>query len=102
MITTFKCKLNTTEINECWSGTITQITNYGSHHEILIDSRSSIKVIVGATECGNFACIPDFGVGCHLASFKDIFWNEEQLCKTLGTIDGITVSKALYTIADFL
>lgn len=102
MITSFKCKLSIDEINESWTGVIKQIINYGSHYEVLIDSRSSIKVIVGATECGNFACMPDFGVGCHLASFKDTFWNEEQLCKTLGTVDGITVSRALYAIADRL
>lgn len=102
MITTFSCKLDTDEGTESWTGTITKIINHGSHYEIKIESRSGINVIVGTTDGGNFACIPDWGAGCHLSSFKDSFWNEERLNKILGPIDGITVAKALYAIADYL
>lgn len=102
MVTTFICKLSTDERSESWTGTIKEIINHGSHYEIVIDSRSSIKVIVGTTEYGNFACIPDWGAGCYLANYKDTFWNEERLSKALGAVDGITVAKALYAIADYL
>jgi hypothetical protein len=102
MKTIFNCKLETDNGEECWTGTVTKIINHGSHYEIKIESRSSMNVIIGSTEQGNFACVPDWAAGCHLSNFKDNFWNKERLCRILGNIDGITVADALYTIADYL
>jgi len=39
--------------------------------------------------------MPDFDVGCHLASLNDVLWNTERLTKVLGTVDGVTVAYAL-------
>jgi len=39
--------------------------------------------------------MPDFGAGCHLAEFDDIFYNSEKLCHVLGKVDGVTVANAI-------
>ena len=100
MNTVFECKWKTQSRYERWPATITYMKNYGSHYEFMIISRSSIRVIIGRSTSGNFACIPDFDVGCHLSDLDDIFWNKEKLTKALGKVDGITVAYALQAIAD--
>lgn len=42
--------------------------------------------------------MPDFGAGCHLIVFDNIFFNTEKLYHVLGKVDGITVAN---TIAGF-
>jgi hypothetical protein len=56
-------------------------------------------LIFGETSRGKFACIPDFGVGCHLVDLSNQFWNEEKLINILGKIDGATVAAALNHLA---
>ncbi len=96
----FSCEAKFGRRTERWLGTIVGFNKYGSHYEIRIDSRSSITVVFGKTALGGFACMPDFGAGCHLADLKDHFWNTEQLTRVLGKVDGITVSSALCALAD--
>lgn len=82
--------------NESWSGRIAGICSYGSHYEIFIESRSGIRVIVGKTCSGFFACLPDFQAGCHLSALDDIFYNRERLSKAMkNVIDAATVASAL-------
>jgi hypothetical protein len=85
---------------EEWEGSISKIIGYGSHYEIMIQSRSSIMVLFGTTSRGGFASMPDFGAGCHLINLKDKFWNTEKLVEVLGRVDGITVATALYSLAE--
>ena len=89
----FKCNYD----HQKWSGKIIKEHNYGSHFEIRIESRSGITVLFGQTSMGNFACIPDFGVGCHLAEFDNEFYNTEKLINVINPVDGITVAKGLKT-----
>lgn len=96
----FECVRKSGKRTEHWKGNITVLKNYGSHYEIRIESRSGILVLLGKTSYGGFACMPDFGAGCHLVDLKDKFWNTEKLTKALGNIDGITVASALYALAD--
>lgn len=96
MINTFVCK----DGKKSWAGTVTQLKNYGSHYEFNILSRSSIRVILGESSSGHFACMPDFNAGCHLARLNDVFWNKERLTSALGKIDGITVAYALCFLAE--
>lgn len=96
----FQCVNQTKKGKETWTGSITSIINYGSHYEITINSRSGILVLLGKTSMGNFACMPDFGAGCHLGTLDDKFYSTEKLSNVLGKIDGITVASALYSIAD--
>jgi hypothetical protein len=94
----FKCADNL--FNESWNGKISNHIKHGNYYEIMIDSRSSIMVLFGKTSRGGFACMPDFGVGCHLITLNDRFWNAEKLVEVLGRTDGITVESALYKFAD--
>ena len=96
----FECVNITKKGKETWTGTINSFINYGSHYEINIVSRSSILVLLGKTSQGSFACMPDFGAGCHLANLKDEFYSTEKLTSVMGKIDGITVASALAAIAD--
>ena len=96
----FQCVNQTEEGNETWMGKIESMISYGSHYEIRIESRSGILVLLGKTSLGNFACMPDFDAGCHLAKLDDKFYITEKLCRVLGKVDGITVASALFAIAD--
>lgn len=87
----FKCTHNKTS----WTGKINALKNYGSHYEMKIESRSGITVVFGKTSLGNFACIPDFKAGCHLAELNNEFYNSEKLISTMKTVDAITVAKSL-------
>ena len=88
---TFLCKHE----KNTWGGYISAFKNYGTHCEFKIQSRSGIMVIFGRTSQGYFACMPDFGVGCHLSELNDVFWNTERLAAVLGIVDGVTVAQAL-------
>ena len=95
----FECRRIINGKKECWSGSITTFTKYKSHYEIRIESRSGIMVVFGETSRGKFACMPDFGTGCHLVDLNNRFWNTEKLTEVLGEVDGITVSEALYVLS---
>jgi hypothetical protein len=88
---TFICKHK----KRTWNGNISKIKNYGTHYEINIQSRSGITVLFGKASSGYFACIPDYGAGCHLANLNDICWNTDRLTAVIGIVDGITVANAL-------
>ena len=96
----FECTRKSGRRTESWKGSIAGLKSHGSHYEIKIESRSGITVLFGKTSSGGFACMPDFGAGCHLVSLHDKFWNCEKLTEVLGQVDGITVANALYALAD--
>jgi len=88
---------------ESWSGKVAQIYSYGSHYEIFLQSRSSIRLLVGKTCSGFFACIPDFQAGCHLSSLNDLFYNQEKLLFAMDNdIDASTVAFALKHLSGIL
>ena len=96
----FVCHNKIKNRSESWKGRVTSLNSSNGSYELRIESRSSIHVIVGKIKQGGFACMPDFGAGCHLINLRDIFWNREKLVKVLGKVDGITVAAALYAVAD--
>lgn len=96
----FECVHKKKSGNEKWICEITKFKNYGSHYEIVIESSSRIHVLFGKTALGGFACMPDFGVGCHMIELENESWNTEQLVGVLGKIDGITVATALKELSD--
>lgn len=98
----FQCINRTKTRKETWKGRIISMINWGSHIELRIDSRSSILVFIGKTTQGNFACIPDYSAGCHLADLHDVFYSTEKLTSVMNKVDGITVAYALAAIADKL
>jgi hypothetical protein len=96
----FECSRENGKKIERWEGNIAGLKMYERHYEIRVEARSGITVVFGMTTNGGFACMPDFGAGCHLAGLKDKFWNMEQLTRVLGVVDGVTVASALYSLAD--
>lgn len=48
---------------------------------------SSFHVLLGSHLGGNFICIPNWEIGCELASYTDTFWNLEKLNKHINPID---------------
>ncbi|MCM1090575.1 MAG: hypothetical protein NC092_04530 [Butyrivibrio sp.] len=54
-----------------------------THHIGVNHDGNCYSVIFGRYENGGFCSIPNWGVGCELASFDDVFWNMESLNKTL-------------------
>jgi hypothetical protein len=89
--------------NDVWSGTVDQIIDFGSHYEVFILSRSSLRVLIGKSSSGLFACLPDFSAGCHLSILKDTFYNSERLIRALdNVVDGKTVACALKALESVL
>lgn len=86
-----------------WDGFIRRIICYGSHYEVLISSRSSLRVILGKSSLGLFACVPDYPSGCNLSTLTDLRYNKEKLILSMGNpVDATTVACALQSLADVL
>ena len=98
----FECTMKKGKKIENWPGMITKLTKFGSHYELMIESRSGFIVVIGKTNYGNFACIPDYDVGCHISSLKDLFWNSERLRAIMNKADALTVAYALQAVAEHI
>jgi hypothetical protein len=98
----FQCILKKGKKTEKWKGRVEIVQYYGGHYELSILSRSSIRLLIGETSLGNFACIPDWNAGCYLSGYKDIFWNKERLTECLGLVDGVTAAYAISAFADMI
>jgi len=102
MLIKFECTMKMDKRIENWSGMITKLTKFGSHYELKIESRSGFIVVIGKTSYGNFACIPDYDVGCHLSTLNDLLWNSECLRAIMNKVDAITVAHALQAVAEHI
>ncbi len=91
----FQCRLRTNNSDQSWLGRIRSLRDYGSHREIELSSRSALTLIVGAYTHGHFLSVPEYGVGCGLAQYDDVFWNQEQLSRWLSVVDAVTIAEAL-------
>lgn len=98
----FECTMKIGKRIEHWPGMVTNLTKFGSHYELKIESRSGFIVVIGKTNQGNFACIPDYDVGCHLSTLKDLFWNSERLRAVMNKVDAITVAQAIQAVAEHI
>ena len=88
---------------EDWEGIVTSIQSYGSHYEIFIESRSSIRVLLGTGTSGLFACIPDRQAGCWLSGLEDVRYNGEKLSAAIkNVVDGITVAHAFQALSHII
>jgi hypothetical protein len=94
----FHCEGKVGKAQECWDGRVTSFTNYGSHCEFHIESRSAFSVIVGTCSGGNFISIPAFNVGSSLVTYDNYLWNHERLSKLFNKVDAATVAEALRTL----
>lgn len=79
-----------------WECTVELIDQHDAFYEAIIEGKgSSFHVIVGPQINGNFLCIPNWQIGCELASLSDVFWNSEQISQHLNQIDTKTVALGL-------
>lgn len=62
-----------------YKGAATEVHHIGISH-----NGNYYSVIFGKYVNGGFCCIPNWGIGCELASFKDIFWNTESIGRALN------------------
>lgn len=89
--------------DQIWKGEIRNLRRTGTIIEAEVKGRgSSLHVIVGEYEYGRYLCIPSWKVGSELAGLTDVFWNQEQLERQIGTVDAITVAEALNVISNEL
>lgn len=56
---------------------------------------SSFDVILGYSSSGNYLCIPEIDVGCALALWSDIFWNQKRLSGLMTESDAATIAHAI-------
>lgn len=100
----FRCSYHWDEDErDDWDGFIKGITSFGNHYEVFITSRSSIRVLIGKTTSGLFACLPDYQAGCYLSTLDDTFYNSERLIYAMeNPVDGTTVACALKALAKVL
>ena len=86
-----------------------QIHPYNLSHEpyeATVTARGSSYHILFGHQCnGMFLCIPNWKVGCELATLSDVFWNlnsiahnEEKLCYE----DATAIAYALKVLAEYI
>ena len=65
-------------------------------YEINISTNgSSFHILLGSHQGGNFICIPNWEIGCELASYSDIFWNSEKLSKHINPVDAESIANSI-------
>ena len=74
-----KCSTNLNDKKETWKANLKSIIDYGNYY----------------TDDYNWVALPIQEVSCSLASFDDIFWNEERLSSLIGVIDATTIATAI-------
>lgn len=67
----------------------------------LNNGENSYHLIFGKQINGNFLCIPDWFIGCEIASYDNIEWNESSLSEAVyynGRLDYNDVSAICYAL----
>ncbi len=67
------------KISHAWDKHIKDVHHIGIGHE-----GDYYSVVFGRYVNGGFFSIPNWDCGGELASFTDVLWNEESICKALG------------------
>ncbi len=91
-----ECSTTLNDKKEVWQANLKSITNYGNYYEAIIEARSThFNMLVGYTDDYNWLSLPIQEVSCSLASFDDIFWNEERLSGLIGVVDATTIATVI-------
>ena len=99
----FTCRHTSKKRTQTWQGTIKIINVTGNHVEASMTGRGSyFHVITGPQINGNYICIPNYNIGSELASYEDLFWNKEQLTRSMGIIDATTVAMGLTYLPELM
>lgn len=82
-----------------WKGTWSETGASRDFCELHISARGSLfTVIFGSSSSGNWACIPELGIGAPLSCLSDVFWNFEKLSRLASRPDAATIA---YALADY-
>lgn len=89
-----------------WDGHVEGIAYINGIWEVCITGRGSrIRMMLGKSSLGIFACVPDFDAGCYISSLDDLCSNSDRLIRAMENIvDATTVAcglKALKGILEF-
>ena len=91
-ISEIECKSIILDQEKTWKAHLKTFIDYGSYYEAIIEARgSSLTILVGRTEHYNWIAIPYLDVATTLASFDDLFWNEERLSSLINPIDSASI-----------
>lgn len=71
--------------DDIWEFDLSLLQSHDNYYDAMVSARGySYHIIVGTHAYGGFLCIPNFGIGCELASFSDVFWNQESIALHLA------------------
>lgn len=76
-------------------------TNTGFEASIMANNWL-FHIVVGKFQDGYYLCIPNWSVGIELASYKDTFWNLEQLIKVMKRKDAISIVTSIKYISEYI
>lgn len=83
--------------NKTYTSTI-DIYSINEPYELNLSVNGShFHILLGSHLGGHFICIPNWEIGCELASYSDAFWNMEKLDKHINPIDAECIA---YSIKD--
>lgn len=85
------------KISHIGDACVSDVHNIGVVHD-----GSYYSVVFGRYENGGFCCIPNWGVGCELASLDDAFWNMESLSKVLKGKAAEAIANAIADYAKYM
>lgn len=75
-------------------------------YEATVTARGSSYHILFGHQCsGMFLCIPNWNVGCELASLSDVFWNLESIMNSeekLSYEEATAIAYALKVLDDYI
>lgn len=86
-----------------WKTTVERLqkTNTGFEASITVNNWL-FHIVVGKFQFGYYLCIPNWNVGIELASYKDTFWNLEQLIKVMKREDAISIVTSIKYISEHI
>jgi hypothetical protein len=98
MMMSFECFYK----DDLWEFDLRILESHQHYYDLMVAANGfSYHIIVGSHAYGGFICIPNLGIGCELASFCDIFWNQESIARHLAPDNATYLALAIKQL-DFL
>ncbi len=87
-----------------WDGFVEEIAYDDGVCEVCITGRGSrIRLMLGKSTLGVFACVPDYDAGCYISSLDDLYSNSDRLIRAMENIvDATTVACGLRALKGIL
>jgi len=83
-------------LDDIWDFHLKVLLRHNEYYDLLVSANGySYHIIVGTHAYGAFLCIPNLGIGCELATFSDVFWNQESISRFLAPDDATYLALAI-------